>query len=546
MSHHAENSPLSALLNLVAGAGSGLLIYSLPLSHEWSALTAGLASAAVVTLLNYRQGKKQRAQSCYSLGQWLQGNTGVEHLIPGMEKARDGILGMGKVRRELSTHSGRIAISAAEMSYASDRLRDKIHEEVKDTRQIVASAEQIAAAVDQMVHQTREAAHAADNAKTINLEGKKAVDETIPQMEGTRARVNANAELISQLESKSEQIKAMTHVISDIAEQTNLLALNAAIEAARAGEQGRGFAVVADEVRALAAKTSSATEQIGETVKQINNAIKSAVNNSQELTVVIDQGVRMTQTISSHLNEIYARSEEIQSSVNTIAANVQNNSSHIQHISSIVQETSRRLEDTEKEISAMSERSLSLSETAEKIYEAFGDGELGHVHDTAKNEAIAASAAISRLFEDAIDSGRMSLDDVFDTNYQPIANTTPTKFHTRYDTFTDQYLPAIQEPILERHSEIAYAGAVDVNGYFPTHNRRFSQPLTGDYKRDLAQNRTKRVFNDRTGSRCGQNKQPFLLQTYKRDTGEVMHDLSVPIMVKGRHWGGFRIGYRSE
>ncbi|MGH8806348.1 MAG: methyl-accepting chemotaxis protein, partial [Noviherbaspirillum sp.] len=63
---------------------------------------------------------------------------------------------------------------------------------------------------------------------------------------------------------------------------------------------------------------------------------------------------------------------------------------------------------------------------------------------------------------------------------------------------------------------------------------------------DLVSNRTKRIFNDRTGARCGSNTKPFLLQTYKRDTGEVMHDLSVPIYVNGKHWGGFRIGYRSS
>jgi len=94
--------------------------------------------------------------------------------------------------------------------------------------------------------------------------------------------------------------------------------------------------------------------------------------------------------------------------------------------------------------------------------------------------------------------------------------------------------------------QLAYAGAVDNNGYFPTHNKKFSQPLTGDYDTDLVNNRTKRIFSDRTGKRCGANTKPFLLQTYKRDTGEVMHDLSVPIYVNGKHWGGFRVGYRSS
>lgn len=547
MSDNTQNM-ITTLISLAAGAGTGLLLGILPLPTQWAGSIIGIAAACLsLIILRYADHKKNSEQISW-MEQWLKGNEPPEMIInsPSMQGIRSSIESVREMKKNLSSHGGRIAIAAAEMSFASDRLRDKIHEEVKDTGQIVASADQIASVVVQMVHQTQEAARAADNAKSINLAGKKAVDETIPQMEGTRVKVNANASLIAQLESKSEQIKAMTHVISDIAEQTNLLALNAAIEAARAGEQGRGFAVVADEVRALAAKTSSATEQIGETVNQINSAIKSAVANSQELTIVIDKGVQMTQSISVHLNDIYMRSEEIQHSVSTIAANVQNNSSHIQHISAIVQETSKRLVDTEQEIAAMSDRSLSLSETAEKIYEAFGDGELGHIHDVAKQEACKAASAISQLFENAIKQGQLSSEDLFDTNYQPIANTRPAKFHTRYDHFTDQNLPTIQEPILDRHSEIAYAGAVDRNGYFPTHNRRYSQPLSGDYHKDLAQNRTKRVFNDRTGLRCGQNQQPFLLQTYKRDTGEVMHDLSVPIMINGRHWGGFRIGYRSQ
>ena len=140
----------------------------------------------------------------------------------------------------------------------------------------------------------------------------------------------------------------------------------------------------------------------------------------------------------------------------------------------------------------------------------------------------------------------MSVDDLMDRNYKPIDHTNPTKFHTRYDRFTDDVLPNIQEPILAGNDYILYAGAVDDHGYFPTHNRRYSQPLTGDYNTDLANNRTKRIFDDRTGSRCGSNTQKFLLQTYKRDTGEIMHDMSVPIYIKGRHWGGFRIGYKAN
>jgi methyl-accepting chemotaxis protein len=127
-----------------------------------------------------------------------------------------------------------------------------------------------------------------------------------------------------------------------------------------------------------------------------------------------------------------------------------------------------------------------------------------------------------------------------------VPNTNPEKHTTAFDSFTDKVLPEIQEPILDNNDFIIYAGAVDVNGYFPTHNIKFSQPLTGNYDTDLANNRTKRIFSDKTGSRCGSNTESFLLQTYKRDTGEIMHDLSAPIYVNGKHWGGFRIGYKAK
>ena len=93
---------------------------------------------------------------------------------------------------------------------------------------------------------------------------------------------------------------------------------------------------------------------------------------------------------------------------------------------------------------------------------------------------------------------------------------------------------------------IVHVIATDPNGYVPTHNNQFAKPPTGNFEVDLVNSRSKRLFNDRNGARCGAHTQSMLLQTYKRDTGEIMHDLSVPIFVAGRHWGGIRIGYKPK
>jgi methyl-accepting chemotaxis protein len=115
---------------------------------------------------------------------------------------------------------------------------------------------------------------------------------------------------------------------------------------------------------------------------------------------------------------------------------------------------------------------------------------------------------------------------------------------------TDSLLPPVQEPMLNFDKRVVFCVAVDRNGYLPTHNKVFSKPQGKDPVWNNANCRNRRMFNDRTGLRAGQNTRPFLLQTYRRDMGGgrfvLMKDLSIPIMVSGRHWGGLRLGYRLE
>ena len=135
-------------------------------------------------------------------------------------------------------------------------------------------------------------------------------------------------------------------------------------------------------------------------------------------------------------------------------------------------------------------------------------------------------------------------DRVFSFLYFPIPRTDPAKFHTAWDALSDRDIQPIEEGLLSRSSAIAYTVLVDRFGYLPTHNQRYSQPLTGNLAVDLVNNRTKRIFGDKTGLSAARSTAPFYIQQYQRDTGEVMADLSVPVTVRGRHFGAVRIGYR--
>ncbi len=159
-----------------------------------------------------------------------------------------------------------------------------------------------------------------------------------------------------------------------------------------------------------------------------------------------------------------------------------------------------------------------------------------------KIESIIGGKLIGKLLEEAIDNGVFTLSDAFDTDYVPIPGFEPEKYHTKYDSYLDKAILALQDEFLKDES-VVYAVAVDSNGYLPTHNTRYQQPISGDKQQDLLGNRTKRIFNDPIGLKAARNTEAAFQQIYHRDTGETIWDISTPIHVKGQHWGGFRIGF---
>ncbi|MBI2864729.1 MAG: HAMP domain-containing protein [Chloroflexi bacterium] len=164
-----------------------------------------------------------------------------------------------------------------------------------------------------------------------------------------------------------------------------------------------------------------------------------------------------------------------------------------------------------------------------------------------------------KTLDGIIDDGLFTTGEVFDYTLVPIdlpgaitrgyagasdqALTNIRKYHyaSTLDSFLDNAVLEVEDEFL-KDPQIVFAVLVDVNGYLPTHNSRYSQPMTGKLASDRDNNRTKGLFDDETGLQAARNTEPYLKQVYKRDTGEVMWDISSPVYVKGRQWGSFRIG----
>ncbi|KRB93358.1 methyl-accepting chemotaxis protein [Noviherbaspirillum sp. Root189] len=450
------------------------------------------------------------------------------------------------VLREIGDEVDHIMIGAAETSYFVDSIKKKVGIDLQTTQEIVGRAEQTALATEQIAVNAQRASKVAADVRSESMAGRAEVDQGLQRISNARQDAKTASQLMAHLQEKSRRIHVITEVINEIAARTNLLALNAAIEAARAGEHGRGFAVVAGEVRQLAQRTKSATDDIGVMVREINEEAERAAAGMASLTSKVSDAAQNVERVHGFLSSIEQSAAVSENEIHQIA------DASREHVESthVIADAVSRIRDgmlaTEEELPRATRSAMVLSERGEMLFAALARSDASTSHDELCAVAQQAAKDVGKLFEQAIATGQITEAALFDRTYKPIPNTNPPKHTTAFDGFTDRVLPALQERILEQWSQLTYAGAVDNNGYFPTHNRKFSKPLTGDYETDLVNNRTKRIFNDHTGSRCGSNTKSFLLQTYKRDTGEVMHDLSAPIYVNGKHWGGFRVGYRSS
>lgn len=156
--------------------------------------------------------------------------------------------------------------------------------------------------------------------------------------------------------------------------------------------------------------------------------------------------------------------------------------------------------------------------------------------------ALTGAASMEQVLAGAITDGKFTLEEIFDSNYLPLPGTNPQKYTTRYDSYLDRVVTPLEDAFL-KDEEIVFAVLVDRNGYLPAHNSKFSRQQSGDIEQDTAFSRSKRIFNDPVGLAAAKSVAEVLIQDYKRDTGEKMLDISVPVRVQGKHWGAYRIGF---
>ncbi len=453
---------------------------------------------------------------------------------------------IGKLREMLDTIRRQAVRIAAEAVRVKDHLAKAASETANQetlARDISASC---AAVTDTASGVAGRATALNETAQSRLAEARRSQAELMALVESIAAinlRQKTFRHTVESLSEHSHQINQITQLIQDISDQTNLLALNAAIEAARAGEQGRGFAVVADEVRKLAERAKTAAGSITDSTLAMTNLADSTLEVTLQVSTDTENARTAVENASRSFTGMVDNFGATTEELNGISSSMQQLLEASRGILARAQEINGLSQTLGKNMSDSLNSAGTLNTTTEDILASGATFKLG----TGKFERAVEHAWHCRDQIQAVLTAHANRGvDIFDQNYRQVPNVTPPKYETAYDKLVDKEFQDIYEANLDAQLGVISMIAVDTNGYSPAHLRKYSIQ-TGELEKDLISSRHKRIYNDPVSLRSARNTQDFCAQTYLAPAvGIPLTDLASPIYVNGRHWGNMRIVINPE
>lgn len=450
---------------------------------------------------------------------------------------------MDTIGTSLSKISLDVAVSADDIQSISAVFAKN----VEDFSTLVGRLDDLETATGEISGKIGEAEQVAGHARAQIEDSGKTVEAARAEIGQLLEAVQANEERMAELSGALGKVGAITATINDIARQTHLLALNASIEAARAGEAGSGFAVVAGEVKELAQSTADATTEIETSLADIKTGfehLSATGRKTGEMATKVQAGADTFADVLGKVTGDIGIIGDTTAAIDGKMDDVRRTGDAFRTISGSV---SAGLTDSRAKLDGVSKVMRSVSDDTDAFVLLSVTCGANKSEASLIEKATDAAGRVRSLFEEAIKTGELTEEDLFDRNHTEIPGSNPPQYLARFSKFNDARVSPIIEEIVASDDRIAWCASIDDTGYVSTNTRAVSNPQGNDVEWNIANCRNHRYFDDRTGLRSGKNREPLLLQTYQRDMGGgklvPMKDISAPVFVNGRHWGGFRIGY---
>ncbi|MBL4857754.1 MAG: chemotaxis protein [Erythrobacter sp.] len=400
----------------------------------------------------------------------------------------------------------------------------------------------------------RKVSEASDEARLLSARaierlnmGTSQIQSSLQQITNLLDLVETLATHVTGFAAAMDQVKRCSQDIEQIAETTNILALNATIEAMRAGDAGRTFAVVANEVKTLAGETRKATDEISDVIETLGSEAATVIERIEAGAKASNEAKTSVASIDATISGVSQLVEEVDQQNDQITRATGMMTEHVDRVSSVIDSFDRAANENEQRLETAHERIEELELTASEMFDQIVKAGLSPQDSQMVEKAQHFAAEVIATAEKAINSGSLSMDQLFDDNYRLLEGTNPKQYRTALSDWADAHWRPINDRVVGEGGPIMMCSQADMKGFLPTHITDRCRKPTGDLTHDTTYCRNGRIMLYAIDKKAKQQNDAYMMAVYRQEgDGKnyvVVRNVYVPIVINGRRWGDFELAY---